>query len=68
MGIAVYEGTGASANAFDLGSGDLLAQTDVPATGGTLNVRFAAAYVAPDATKIKPGIANASLPFTLSYE
>jgi major type 1 subunit fimbrin (pilin) len=68
VGIAVYEGTGATANAFDLSSGDLLAQTEVPAEGGSINVRFAAAYVAPDATKIKPGIANASLPFTLSYE
>ncbi|CAJ0715659.1 hypothetical protein LMG6871_01527 [Ralstonia edaphis] len=68
VGIAVYEGTGATANAFDLSGGDLLAQTEVPAEGGSINVRFAAAYVAPDATKIKPGIANASLPFTLSYE
>ncbi|SFP40131.1 fimbrial protein [Ralstonia sp. NFACC01] len=68
VSIAVYEGTGASASAFDLSSGDLLAQTDVPASGGTLNVRFAAAYVAADPTKIKPGIANASLPFTLSYQ
>lgn len=68
VGIAVYEGSGSNMNAFDLGSGDLLAQTDVPATGGAINVRFAAAYVAADPTKIKPGIANASLPFTLSYE
>ncbi|MCL6466730.1 MAG: fimbrial protein, partial [Ralstonia sp.] len=66
--IAVYEGTGASANAFDLSNGDLLAQTEVPAAGGSLNVRFAAAYVAADPAKVKPGIANASLPFTLSYE
>jgi hypothetical protein len=64
----VYEGTGASANAFDLSNGDLLAQTEVPAAGGSLNVRFAAAYVAADPAKVKPGIANASLPFTLSYE
>ncbi|MGN6263247.1 MAG: fimbrial protein [Ralstonia sp.] len=68
VGIAVYEGTGSSANAFDLSNGDLLAQTEVPEGGGSLNVRFAAAYVADDATKVKPGIANASLPFTLSYE
>ncbi len=68
VGIAVYEGTGATANAFDLSNGDLLAQTEVPAEGGSVNVRFAAAYVAADATKVKPGIANASLPFTLSYE
>lgn len=68
VGIAVYEGTGASANAFDLSNGDLLAQTEVPAAGGSLNVRFAAAYVAADPAKVKPGIANASLPLTLSYE
>ncbi|CAJ0883695.1 hypothetical protein R20233_02900 [Ralstonia sp. LMG 32965] len=68
VGIAVYEGTGAGANAYDLSSGNLLAQTTLPATGGAVNVRFAAAYVAADATKIKPGIANASLPFTLTYE
>lgn len=68
VSIAVYEGTGASAKAFDLSKGDLLAKTEVPAAGGAINVRFAAAYVAPDATKVKPGIANASLPFTLSYE
>ena len=52
----------------DLSNGDLLAQTTVPATGGAVNVRFSAAYVAADAAKIKPGIANASLPFTLTYE
>lgn len=68
VSIAVYEGTGAGANAFDLSNGDLLAQTTVPSTGGAVNVRFAAAYVAADPTKIKPGIANASLPFTLTYE
>ncbi|MHA2901522.1 fimbrial protein [Ralstonia mannitolilytica] len=55
VGIAVYEGTGAGANAYDLSSGDLLAQTTVPSTGGAVNVRFAAAYVAADPTKIKPG-------------
>ena len=68
VSIAVYEGTGAGANAFDLSNGDLLAQTTVPSTGGAVNVRFAAAYVAADPTKIKPGVANASLPFTLTYE
>lgn len=68
VGIAVYEGTGASASAFDLSNGALLAETAVPSTGGAVNVRFAAAYVAADPTKIKPGIANASLPFTLTYE
>jgi major type 1 subunit fimbrin (pilin) len=68
VGIAVYEGTGAGANAFDLSNGDLLAQTELPASGGAINVRFAAAYVAADAAKIQPGVANASLPFTLSYE
>lgn len=68
VGIAVYEGTGASANAYDLSNGDLLAQTEVPEGGAAINVRFAAAYVADDATTVKPGVANASLPFTLSYE
>ena len=68
VGIAVYEGTGASATAFDLSSGNLLAETAVPEGGGAINLRFAAAYVTPDAALIKPGIANASLPFTLSYE
>ncbi|CAJ0876867.1 hypothetical protein R76727_02962 [Ralstonia mannitolilytica] len=48
VGIAVYEGTGAGANAFDLSNGDLLAQTTVPATGGAVNVRFSAAYVAAE--------------------
>ena len=68
VGIAVYEGTGAGAIAFDLSNGNLLPETTVPSTGGAVNVRFAAAYVAADPTKIKPGIANASLPFTLTYE
>lgn len=65
--IAVYEGTGAGALAYDLGSGDLLAST-VLTEAGAINVRFAAAYVADDPTKITAGIANASLPFTLTYE
>ncbi|AOI64196.1 fimbrial protein [Burkholderia territorii] len=67
VGIAVYEGTGAGANAFDLSNGDLLAQTELT-QAGAINVRFAAAYVAQDPSKVTAGIANASLPFTLSYE
>ncbi|WP_239006097.1 fimbrial protein [Burkholderia territorii] len=67
VGIAVYEGTGAGAKAFDLSNGDLLAQTELK-EGGAVNVRFAAAYVADDPSKVTAGVANASLPFTLSYE
>ncbi|WP_175912627.1 MULTISPECIES: fimbrial protein [unclassified Burkholderia] len=67
VGIAVYEGTGAGAKAFDLSNGDLLAQTELT-EAGAINVRFSAAYVAADPSKITAGVANASVPFTLSYE
>ncbi|MGU7815035.1 fimbrial protein [Burkholderia sp. AW49-1] len=67
VGIAVYEGTGAGAQAFDLSNGDLLAQTEL-SEPGAINVRFAAAYVSDDPSKVTAGVANASLPFTLSYE
>ncbi|KVL25526.1 fimbrial protein [Burkholderia territorii] len=66
VSIAVYEGTGAGAKAFDLSNGNLL-QQDM-AAGSTIGVEFAAAYVANDPAKIVPGKANASLPFKLIYQ
>ncbi|WP_193099571.1 fimbrial protein [Burkholderia sp. Z1] len=67
VSVAVYEGTGDGAKAFDLSNGDLLATTDLK-EAGKVNVRFSAAYVAQDPSKVTAGVANASLPFTLSYE
>ncbi|MBN3769079.1 type 1 fimbrial protein [Burkholderia sp. Se-20378] len=68
VSIAVYKDTSAGEPAFDLSNGDLLAETKLPDEGGSVNVSFAAAYVAQDPSKVTAGIANASLPFTLSYE
>ncbi|KVC95583.1 fimbrial protein [Burkholderia ubonensis] len=67
VGIAIYDGTGAGTQAFDLANGDLLKSHKFN-EAGSLNLRFAAAYVAEDPTKIKAGVANASVPFTMTYE
>lgn len=66
--IAVYEGTGAGAKAYNLSNGDLLPEQQIKAGDGPVSVRFSAAYVSDNPATITAGIANASLPFTLTYE
>lgn len=67
VGIALYDKSGSGATAYDLTSGSLLKEAASGAAGEVRRVSFAAAYVTNGATQ-KPGIANASLPFTLTYE
>ncbi|MCD5360943.1 fimbrial protein [Chromobacterium aquaticum] len=65
VGIALYDKAG-STTALNLTSANLLKEDASGAAGEVRRVSFAAAYVA-DGTPTA-GIANASLPFTLTYE
>ena len=57
----------ANPRAYDLTNGILLKEDAAGVAGEVRRVSFAAAYVTTGATQV-PGIANASLPFTLTYE
>ncbi|WP_445989602.1 fimbrial protein [Chromobacterium haemolyticum] len=68
VGIAVFDSAAvASPKAFDLTNGALLKEEAAGAIDEVRHVSFAAAYVTTGDTQV-PGIANASLPFTLTYE
>lgn len=69
VGIAVYPGTGGG-TAYNLASGELVHEAAVDATSGaTIPVTFTAVYVQePAGATPTGGQANASLPFTLTYE
>lgn len=74
VGIAVFNTAESGSTAYNLTNGELYKETagkDTPAgsAGQSRRISFAAAYVKTGAdADIKPGIANASLPFIVSYE
>lgn len=68
VGIAVFDSAvAANPKAYDLTNGILLKEDAAGVAGEVRHVSFAAAYVTTGAMQV-PGIANASLPFTLTYE
>lgn len=66
VGIALYDKSGSGSTAFDLTNGALLKETTAGQVNEVRRVSFAAAYVKNGTPSA--GIANASLPFTLTYQ
>lgn len=68
VGIAVFDSAAvANPRAYNLTDGALLKEEGEGAADEVRRVSFAAAYVTTGGA-LEPGIANASLPFTLTYE